>query len=237
MVSGTWSLAGLLDEAGIACAACGTTECVRPHGRRYRKRVRDLSTGAVFEDLPILRVRFCSGATPSLMPAELWRGRSTLTSVIETVARVFRDGVEAAHEWTSFAGTGETVVSRRTLRRWRELVRTRLIGSALSWLGPRLGLQGSDSIPPAEQLEALLDRLTVPVLLAFRGAVGRSALDRHSPTRVGAAPRSVARRIAGRHAPAAPHDPPPARRPRGAWSPSNRRGPPRPAPGKEDRRS
>jgi hypothetical protein len=229
MVSGTWSLAGLLDEAGIACAACGTTECVRPHGRRYRKRVRDLSTGAVFEDLPILRVRFCSGATPSLMPAELWRGRSTLTSVVETVVHVFRDGVETAHEWTGFAGTGETVVSRRTLRRWRELVRTRLIGSALSLLGPRLGLHGSDSTPPADLLDALLDRLTSPMLLAFRAAIGRAALDRHSEPRVDAAARSAARRVAGRQAPTPPHDPPPARRPRGAWSPSNRRGPPRPA--------
>jgi len=136
MASGTWTLAGLLGEAGLTCSACGTAGCARPHGRRYRKRVRDLSTGDVFQDVPILRVRFCSGATPSLMPAELWRGRSTLTSVIETVAHVLRDGVEAAHEWTVYAGTGESVVSRRTLRRWRELVRARLVGSALAWLGP-----------------------------------------------------------------------------------------------------
>jgi len=237
MASGAWTLVALVGEAGLTCAVCGTAECARPHGRRYRKRVRDLSTGDVFEDLPILRVRFCSGATPSLMPAELWRGGSTLNSVVETVVHVFREGVEAAHEWTGFAGTGESVVSRRTLRRWRELVRARLIGSALSWLGPRLGLHGSDSVPLAEQLDTLLDRLTGTVLLAFRAATGRAALDRNSGSRVDAAARSAARRVAGRQAPAAPHDPPPARRPRGAWSPSNRRGPPRPAHAKEDRRS
>jgi hypothetical protein len=237
MASGTWTLAALVAEAGFTCATCGTADCARSHGRRYRKRVRDLSTGDVFEDLPILRVRFCSGATPSLMPAELWRGRSTLSSVVETVVHVFREGVEAAHEWTGFAGTGESVVSRRTLRRWRELMRTRLIGSALSWLGPRLGLHGSDSVPPADQLDALLDRLTGTVLLAFRAATGRAALDRHSGSRVDAAARSAARRVAGRQAPTPPHDPPPARRPRGAWLPPNRRGPPRPAHGKEDRRS
>jgi hypothetical protein len=237
MVSGAWTLGALVAEAGLTCAACGTADCVRPHGRRCRKRVRDLSTGEVFEGLPILRVRCCSGTTLSLMPAELWRGRFTLTSVVETVVHVLRDGVEAAHEWTGFAGTGETVVSRRTLRRWRELARTRLIGSALSWLGPRLGLHGSDSTPPADHLEALLDRLTGTVLLAFRAALGRAALDRHSDTCVAAAARSAARRIAGRQALVPPHDPPPARRPRGAWLPPNRRGPPRPAHGKEDRRS
>jgi hypothetical protein len=227
MASGTWTLAALLGEAGLACSACGTVDCARPHGWRYRKRVRDLSTGDEFRDLPILRIRFCSGATPSLMPAELWRGRSTLTSVVETVVHVLRDGVEAAQEWTSFAGTGEAVVSCRTLRRWRELVRSRLVGSALAWLGPRLGFHGSDSAAPADQLDALLDRLTGAVLLAYRAFTGRAALDQHTATRVAAAAIPPARRVAGRQPPDPPHDPPPACRPRGAWWPRNRRGPPR----------
>lgn len=237
MASGEWTRATLLAESGLTCAVCGTSDCARPHGWRYRKRVRDLSTGEVFQDLPILRVRFCSGATPSLMPAELWRGRSTLTSVVETVVHVLRDGVEAAHEWTIFAGTGESVVSRRTLRRWRELVRARLVGSALAWLGPRLGFHGSDSAVPADQLDALLGRLTGAVLLGFRAATGRAALDRHTAIRAGAPAACSARRVAGRQPPTPPHDPPPARRPRGAGWPRNRRGPPRPPHGKEDRLS
>jgi len=36
-----WTLAALLGDAGLTCAVCGTAECARPHGRRYRKRVRD----------------------------------------------------------------------------------------------------------------------------------------------------------------------------------------------------
>jgi len=234
MASGAWTLAGLLAEAGLTCAVCGSADCARFHGRRYRKRVRDLSTGEVFQDLPILRVRFCSGATPSLMPAELWRGRSTLTSVVETVVHVQRDGVEAAHDWTSFAGRGEAVVSCRTLRRWCALVQARLVGAALAWLGPRLGFQWSDSVPSAEQLEALLERLTEAVLLAFRALTGQAVLDRQSGTRGTRLAASSARRVAGRPDPDPPHDPPPARRPRGAWWPRNRRGPPRPQP-KEDR--
>ncbi len=237
MANGAWTLAALLAEAGLTCTACGTADCARPHGWRYRKRVRDLSTGELFEDLPILRARFCSGARPSLMPAELWRGRSTLTSVIETVAHVWRDGVEAAQAWSLFAGTGEPVVSRRTLRRWRELVQSRLVGSALVWLGPRLDLHWSDAVPPAEQLEALLDRLTGAALLVFRAATGRAALDQYTGTRGAVTAASSARRVAGRKPPTPPHDPPSARRRRGTWCSHNRRGPPRPYRKKEDRPS
>jgi hypothetical protein len=78
-----------------------------------------MSTGAVFEDVPIIRVGFCDNRTVSLVPGGLWRGRFTVDSVLETVVRVLRDGVGAAYEWTWVAGTGEAVVSRRTLGRWR----------------------------------------------------------------------------------------------------------------------
>lgn len=237
MASGECRFDGLLAASGLTCPTCGTAACARPHGRRLRKSVRDLSTGAVFRDVPILRVRFCSGATPSLMPAELWRGRSTLTSVIETVVHVLRDGTAAAQEWTQFGGPVDAGVPWRTLRRWRGLVQSRLLGSALAWLGPRVGLHGSDSVPAAETVNALLERLSGTILLAYRALTGRAALDRHSLPRLGDTTASAARRVLGRQPPSPPHDPPATRRPRGArWS-REERGPPRPAHEKEDRRS
>jgi hypothetical protein len=179
----------------------------------------------VFEDIPILRVVFCDGSTASLPPSDLWRGRSTAGSVLETVVRVLRDGIEQAYEWTLFSGTGESVVSRRTLRRWTDLVRGRLVGSAWVWLGPRLGLSWSDQADATEQLDRLLDHLAGPVLLAFRAATGRAVLDR--PT--AAAPRAACatRRVVGRLSPSPPHDRSSLLRPRGSWWPRHRRrGPP-----------
>jgi hypothetical protein len=223
-----FAVSDLVREAGLTCPVCGTGECARFHARRRRKRVLDLSTGDVFRDLPILRVRLCAGATVSLMPAELWRGRATVSSVLETVAHVFRDGVEAAHEWVGFAGTGEPPFSRRTLRRWRDAVRSRLIGSALGWLGPRLDIHGSDSEDAADQIRILLDRLTGAVLVTFRAVTGRGVLDKPARVEDRPPPRSAARRVAGRFPPDPPHDPPFSPRPRGSWWPRNRRGPPRP---------
>lgn len=215
----------LVHESGVSCPVCGTTDCAQPHAWRYRKRVQDLSTGDVFEQVPILRVVFCDGSTASLMPSDLWRGRSTVGSVLETVVHVLRNGIEQAHEWTLFAGTGESVVSRRTLRRWSDLVSTRLIGSAWAWLGPRLGLSWSDQAETAEQLDRVLDHLSGPVLLGFRAVTGYAVLDK--PT--APAPRApcATRPVAGRLAPDPPHDPPSSLRPRGSWWPRHRRrGPP-----------
>jgi hypothetical protein len=162
------------------------------------------------------------------MPAGLWRGRSTLDSVLETVVRVLREGVEPTYEWTLFAGTGAPVISRRTLWRWTVLVRTRLVGSAWTWLGSRLGLSWSDELDAAEQLERVLDHLAEPVLLAFRAATGRAVLDR--PTAMASRARSTTRRVVGRLAPRAPHDSSSAMRPRGSWLQPRRRGPPAPEP-------
>ena len=215
----------LVRESGRVCPACGTSRCARPHAWRHRKRVQDLSTGDVFEHVPILRVKFCDGSTPSVMPAALWRGRSTLDSVLETVVRVVRDGIEQAWEWTAFAGTGESVVSRRTLRRWTAWVRTRLVGSAWVWLGPRLGRSWSDQQDAAHQLESVLEDLAGPLALAFRAATGRAMLDK--PTTPPLPPSSSARRVAGRRAPSPPHDRSLSLRPRGSWWPRRRgRSPP-----------
>lgn len=187
--------------------------------------MQDLSTGEVFEEIPILRAEFCDGSTVSLLPAELWRGRSTLGSVLETVGRVVRDGVEAAYEWTLFAGTGEPVVSRRTLRRWRGLVRTRLIGSTWSWLGPRLGWAWSDQQDESIQLERLLDHLSESTLTAFRATSARAVLDKATPAAT--APPCPARRVAGRLTPSPPQEVSSPLRPRGSWLPRHRRrGPP-----------
>ncbi len=130
----------------MRCPRCRSACCVHKHAWRYRKRVTDLSTGDVFENLPILRIRFCEGPTRSVMPADLWRGRFTVSSVLETVVHILRDGVGEAIEWTSCAGCGEELVSERTLRRWKKFTAARLIGSALAWLGPKLRFRWSGAV-------------------------------------------------------------------------------------------
>lgn len=223
----------MVEASGRRCPKCRTAGCARRHAVRYRKRVTDLGTGAVFENLPILRVIFCAGTTVSLVPAEVWRGRFTISSVIEAVVRVHRDGVAAAGEWALYGGTGDEMVSERTLRRWREVVATRLVGSAFSWLGPRLDLSWSDHAPVATQLDRLLDRITGPVLADFRAVTGGAVLDRPC-ARPPAAAGSAARRIPGRPAPPAPPIAPLPTRRRGAWSRPPSREPPRPDPEQED---
>lgn len=217
-------LAALITESGLRCGGCGGCGCGRRHAVRHRKRITDMSTGAVFEQVPIVRVRFCDGKTASLMPAVLWRGRFVVDSVVETVVHVLRDGTEAAYDWTWAAGTGEAVVSRRTLGRWCDLVQRRLIGSALSWLGPHLSLAWSSTADTASQLESFLDQLTAPVLVGFRAATGRAVLDKPQPRRD--PPRSRARRVLGRHDSTPSPNPPSEWRRRGAWSRPRPRDPP-----------
>lgn len=183
--------------------------------------MKDLSSGEVHERLPILRVIFCDGSTGSLMPAELWRGRTTTSSVLETVARSERDGVEAALDWTSFADDGDVPISERTLIRWRALVRTRIVGSALSVLG----FPWSDGKETGAQLEELLDRIRPVDLLSFRALTGHGLLD--SAARPPRAARSPSRRVPGRLAPSPPPDPSSAPLPRGSRLPRPGRSPPR----------
>ena len=205
----------LLAESGVSCPRCGTAECAAPLGWRRRKRVTDLSTGEVFEGVPIRRAAFCDGSTVSLSPAELWRGHSTVSSMLEATVRVLGAGTEAAHEWAFFGGRGESVVSRRTLRRWVGWVRQRLVGSAWAWLGPRLGLSWSDQHGTADQLQTILDQLDESLLLAFRATTGHAVVDK--PVAPPKRAPSVARRVAGHLVPSAPHDVSSALRPRGAW--------------------
>jgi hypothetical protein len=146
---------------------------------------------------------------------------------------VHRDGARAAAEWALFGGTGEEMVSDRALRRWREVVAARLVGSAFSWLGPQLGMSWSDQAPVAAQLDLLLDRLTGPLLAGFRAVTGRAVLDKPTANPPSAA-GSAARRVPGRPAPAAPPIAPLPTRPRGSWSRPASRELPRPDPEQED---
>jgi hypothetical protein len=172
-------------------------------------------------------VRFCTGATASLPPAELWRGRFTLTSVLETAVHIFRDGVETAYDWTWQAGRDGSPVSQRTLRRWREAIRSRVIGAAWAWLGPRTGLSWSGTQPEAPQLEALIETLTPTLLLSFRSQFGRALVDPAIVKSTSPSPRCPSRPIPGRRTRTSSHDPPCPRRPRGAWSSRRtRRSPP-----------
>ena len=152
----------------------------------------------MFQAVPIRRVRFCSGQTASLVPAELWRGRFTISSVLETVVHVLRDGIETACEWTGHAGHGEELVSPRTLQRWRALVRQRVVGAALALVLPATGASWSETRPEAPQLEVVMGSLTGSLLAAFRATFGCGLLD---------AARSRARREVARRARPVSHDP------------------------------
>jgi hypothetical protein len=200
------------------------------HAWRYRKQINELATGEVFASLPIRRVLFCEGTTASIMPADLWRGRSTVGSVLRTVVHALRQGVGPALEWAAEAGAGEEPVCERTVRRWTKFVTSRVVGSAFSWLGPRLGWAWSDARDTADQLERLLRDLTGDLHLAFRAASGYGVLDHASVRRPSFSRRSSAQPVPGRLAPAPPHDPPSICLARGTWWRHRRRGPPREEP-------
>ena len=222
-----------MEESGLACDRCGSGRCARPHAWRHRKKVTDLSDGAVFENLPIRRIIFCSRRTASLVPAELWRGRFTLPSVLETGVHLLRDGLPTAYDWTWDAGVDGSPVSPRTLRRWRDWILRRVLGSAWAWLAGETELTAAGATSAAARLEALLAKLTSLLLLAFRAACGRAPLDKAIARR--ALPPRRARPLPGRHGPAPPPDPPRTLRRRGAWcSRRSRRSPPEDPEGDSD---
>lgn len=216
----------LIEEANPRCERCESASCVRAHSWRYRKPVTDLSTGAVSETIPILRIRFCSGRTASLVPGELWRGRFTITSVVEAVVHVLREGVEKACEWAWAAGPGEPVVSKSSLRRWKGIVRTRLVGSALNWLGPQTETGWSAAKDEAAQLEVLLGKTTTLLLARFRCLFWRGLLDQPSAPRPPRPSHTSAPREAGRHDPTPSPDSTRRVLPRGSSLLRRSRGPP-----------
>lgn len=185
-----------------------------------------MATGELFEAIPILRACFCTGATGSIHPADLWRGRSTVTSVLKAVVHTMREGVGPGLEWAAYAGSGEEPISERTLRRWKKIIQRRLIGSSFSWLTPHLGWAWSDARDPADQLEGLLHDLTGDLQLAFRCATGHGVLDRQSVRQAPRSPRFSTRPVPGRQTEAPPQKVPSFLLPRGRWWPRTRRGPP-----------
>lgn len=207
--NGDFDLAALVSEAGVRCPRCRSRACAGIHGTWYRKKVTDLSTGDVFQQVPILRVIFCDGSSASLMHAELWRGRHTVSSVLETTSHVLEDGLGKALEWTMYAGRGEAMVSERALRRW-----TKRVLSRLDLLEDLLGIITSPAAgTPSKKLIRVLDRIQPVDLLRFRSLIGYAMLDKPplppQPAQTSARPKP------GHHSPAPPHDPPSHYLPRG----------------------
>jgi hypothetical protein len=218
--NGDFDLAALVSAAGVRCSRCGTGACAVLHSKWYRKQVTDLSTGAIYRQVPILRVIFCDGSSPSLKHAELWRGRYTVSSVLETTIHVLAHGLNEALEWTMYSGGGEQMVSERTLRRW-----TRRVVPRLGPLSDYLGLVAPpEAVTPAEKLAWLLDRIEPADLLRFRTLTGYGLLDKPAPEPKTS--HSTARPRPGHLRPAPPHNPPSRYLPRGSRYGPHRSKPP-----------
>ena len=220
--SGTYDLPSLVLEAGVQCSRCRSGLCAVLHGKWYRKQVTDLSTGTVYRWVPILRVAFCDGSSASLSHAELWRGRCTVSSVLETTSHVLAHGLNGALEWTMYAGGGEQMVSERTLRRWARRVVPRLapLGDLLGHPAP------AEAVTLAERLVWLLEWIGSADLLRFRTLTGYGLLDK--PSQPANASRTTARPRPGHLRPAPPHDPPSRYLPRGSrYGPHRSKPPPK----------
>ena len=216
--NGRFDFTSLVVESGIVCSRCGTARCARYHGRWIRKLVCDLSTGALFRDLPILRALFCSGATRSLFPAELWRGRATIPSVVATTLRAVRGGLDHSLQWAMEAGDGDETVSERTVRRW-----VRRTMGRVSVATATLGFPSDPAHDGAARLENFLDRLLPRQLLQLRVRWGYSFLDRPGARK---APHSTTWPKPTSQNPTPPHDPPSEYVPRGTRCRFPRRGRP-----------
>lgn len=198
--SGDYDFGALVVESGLQCPGCRTADCARYHGRWTRKLVRDLATGEVFTKLPILRARFCSGTTRSLFPAELWHGRATVTSVLQTVVHAVDGGLEHALRWAMAAGPGDEMVSERTARRWLKRAGDRVRVAEMS-----LGLAPPPAWPPAGKLQDFLSHLRGDHLLRLRRQWGHALLDLPTAPRPA---RTAVRPKPGRPDPVLPHEAP-----------------------------
>jgi hypothetical protein len=217
---GDFDLPALISEAGVRCRRCRTGACAVLHGTWYRKQVTDLSSGMIYRHVPILRVVFCDGSSTSLKHAELWRGRYTASSVLETTSHFLADGLGETLEWTMYAGGGEQMVSERTLRRW-----ARRVVSRLAPLGDYLGLAAPPEVVTlAEKLAWLLAQIEPADLLRFRRWTGYGLLDKPAPEPKTS--HSTVRPRPGHLSPAPPHDPPSRYLPRGTRYGPHRSKPP-----------
>ncbi len=178
--------------------------------------ILDLCTGEHFKNLPILRVRFCDGTTKSLFPAELWRGRSTISSVLETVSNAISGDVEQSLQWAMAAGDGDEPVSERSIRRWIKRTVDRVPVASAS-----LNFPSDAGQPAAEKFENFLIRLRPRHFLELRRRWGYSFLDVPGPQKP---PHSTTCPKPVLQNPLPPHDPPSEYLPRGTKSRLSRRG-------------
>jgi len=198
------------------CPECGTADCARYHGTWFRKRVFDLCSGDLFENLPILRLRFCTGTTKSLFPAELWSGRATVASVLEAVSDALSSGVEHSLQRVVAAGDGHESVSERALRRWIKRTCDRVPVAAAS-----LDFPSDRGVSAAARLENFLIRVHPRHLLDLRRQWGFSILDVPPPEKPR---RSLSCRRAVFAHPRPPQNPPSRYVRRGTRSHLSRRG-------------
>ena len=203
-------------ESGLLCAKCGTAECARHHGTWFRKRVVDLSSGTTFTNLPIVRLKFCTGNHKSLFPADLWRGKATVSSVLGVVWDAISVGVEQALQRAVAAGDGDEPFSERTLRRWIKRLVDRM---PLAWGSLNFSADGSECA--AARFENFLTQVHLHELLALRRQWGCSLLDVPAPPP--SPPTAMCIKPGFQH-PRAPQNPPSKYVRRGARSRRSRRG-------------
>jgi hypothetical protein len=214
--SGDFSFRFMVAESGLLCAKCGTAGCARYHGTWFRKRVVDLSSGTTFTNLPIVRLKFCTGNPKSLFPAELWRGKATVSSVLGAVWDAVSVGVEQALQRAVTAGDGDEPFSERTLRRWIGRARQRVPVACAS-----LGFPAGGGQPAPAKLENFLTLVHPHDLLALRRRWGFAILDVPPPPKTA----STATRVKpGFHHPRPPQNPPSRYLRRGSRSRLSRRG-------------
>jgi len=170
--SGNFCFHTLVAESGLLCPKCGTADCARYHGTWFRKRIFDLCSGDVYENLPVLRLKFCLGNPKSLFPAELWRGRATVSSVLEAVSDAIGGGVEHALQQATSTGDGDEPFSERTLRRWIKRTAGRVPVASAS-----LNFPSDSGKSPAGKFENFLTRVHPHHLLSLRRQWGFSLLD------------------------------------------------------------
>ena len=205
-------------ESGHLCPKCGTADCAKYHGTWLRKIIHDLCSGEVFTNVPILRVIFCDGHTNSLHPAELWRGKASITSCLEVSSIAVKEGIDNALQWVSMSGGGEEVISERTLRRWVKRTSDRFLLASAA-----LKFSLSTHKSAAEKFENFLTQLRLRDLLALRHQWGFSFLGvppPEKPTNTTMCPKP------GFTNPRPAQNPPSEYLPRGTKSFLHRRGPP-----------
>jgi len=216
--SGNFVFLDLVLESGHLCPKCSAADCAIYHGTWFRKIIHDLCSGESFSNVPILRAIFCDGSTISLFPAELWRGKTTITSALEIVSIALKEGVGSALQWAADCNGGDEVISERTLRR---LIKRS--GARFSIASKTLNFSKSTAKTLSEKFEKFLTQLHLGDLVTLRSQWGFSILD--IPVSVNTPDCSSYPRP-GFGQPHAPQNPPSEILPRGTWSPPYRRGQP-----------